>query len=176
MKKMSVGLLFGLLILFIGLAIIIKVVFNVDIPVVKIAIGIFFIYLGIKIIFGNVGFFSSGDKANVVFGESVIKPDLDKDQTFSTVFGKMTLDLREIVPVNPVTNYEVQTVFGATEILINSDLPIMINGEAVFGNAELSGGNSATFGKATYKSPSYDSSACRINLNAKVVFGEIKVR
>lgn len=48
----------------IGLSIIVRVVFNVDFPVLKILIGLFFIYLGFKIMFGI---------PNPVIGQFLIK-------------------------------------------------------------------------------------------------------
>jgi len=51
---MGAGLFWGLILILIGIGIVIRVVFNIDFPVVKFLIAFFFIFIGIKILGGTV--------------------------------------------------------------------------------------------------------------------------
>ena len=50
---MGAGIFWGAFLLLLGVALIVKVVFNVDFPVFKVLIGIFLVLLGLKVIFGK---------------------------------------------------------------------------------------------------------------------------
>ena len=51
--KMGAGLFWGAFLLLLGVALIIKVVFNVDFPVFKVLVGIFLVLIGFKVLFGR---------------------------------------------------------------------------------------------------------------------------
>jgi len=143
----------------IGFALIIKYVFNLDIPVGKIVIALFFIFIGIKLLVGQTKFFHTSNKeTNIIFNDTRLNGKDISASEYNVIFGKLVLDLRDIELSDLPKRLEVNTIFGATEILINDSLPIHIKTEAVFSGARLPNGNTVTFGSSEYSTFSYNPS------------------
>ena len=83
--KMGAGIFWGAFLLLLGVALIVKVVFNVDFPVFKVLIGIFLVLLGLKVIFGKFLVSPQHFKAEeTVFSERVYdNPESGKEYTLS---------------------------------------------------------------------------------------------
>jgi predicted membrane protein len=174
--KMGAGVFWGALLIVIGLALIIRFVFNIDFPVVKVIVAFFFIYLGIRILFGSFGTtrFETGPN-DVIFGErEFYEPEHNKE--YNVVFGKGVFDFTDTDLSNGNVNVKIGTVFGGSEIIIDRDMPVVIEADAVFAGAELPAGNTAVFGSTKYQSDnfSYDTNHLKIKLD--VVFGGAEVK
>jgi predicted membrane protein len=175
--KMDSGLFWGLLLIILGLSLILKVVFNIDFPVMKLLIAFFFIYLGIKVLFGNFGFsfFKSGPH-DVAFGEGSFKEIIQPAKEYNVVFGKGNFDFRNVqLPDSGEVNVKIATVFGASEILLNSKTPVKIKADAAFAGTKLPNGNSAVFGSVVYQSENYDELKPHLVLKTEVVFGGVDI-
>ena len=74
--KMGAGIFWGIILILIGLGIVIRVVFNIDFPVFKFLVAIFFIFLGLRMMFGSFGIvnFHVDSKNDVFFGEKIGEP------------------------------------------------------------------------------------------------------
>lgn len=176
--KMDSGLFWGLLLIILGLSLILKVVFHIDFPVVKLLVAFFFIYLGIKILFGNFGvtMFKTGPH-DVAFGEGSFKEVIQPAKEYHVVFGKGNFDFQRIqLPDSGHIEVKVSTVFGGTEILLNSDTPVRIKADAAFSGTQLPNGNSAVFGTVTYESENFDELRPYLLLKTEVVFGGVDIR
>jgi len=94
--KMGAGLFWGALLLVIGIALIIKVVFNIDFPVFKILVGVFFIFLGIKVLFGRV-LIPEGKigPEETIFNERVYE-HTENGKEYSVIFGKGEYDFTDV--------------------------------------------------------------------------------
>ena len=69
---MGAGLIWGVFILLVGVALIIKVIFNVDFPVVKIFLGLFLVFLGLKVLLTKNDFMRGHTGSNeTIFSERV---------------------------------------------------------------------------------------------------------
>lgn len=174
--KMSISLIIGIFFIFLGISFILKVIFKIDFPVFKILIALFFIYLGFKILFGSFNVFHiRSDSSSAVFSELNYSGEIEDGGEYSAVFGKVNLDLRNVVLTEPETFIKVNAVFGGSEIFLPSGLPVKIKSDVVFGGVQLPDRNSGGFGSARYKSDNYDSSANRLIIEANAVFGGIQV-
>jgi len=174
--KMSAGVFWGAVLIFIGLALIIRFVFNVDFPIFKVLIAGFFIYLGIRILFGSFGIFhlESGPD-DVLFSErEFIRPENNKE--YNVLFGKGTFDFTDIDLSQGNVNVKIGTVFGATEVRINEDMPVRIIADAIFAGAELPGGNTAVFGSSSYQSESFHPDSNHLKIKLDVVFAGAQVK
>jgi len=173
--KMGTGLFWGAFLLLLGIALIIKVVFNVDFPVFKVVVGIFLILLGIKLLFGRVIFPSHHfEPEDTIFNEKVYdNPESGKD--YSVLFGKGVYDFTGVDLSKGSFNTKVSTVFGGTQIIIPRDKPVKIKADAVFAGAELPEGNTAVFGTTVYESDSWSSDSAGIYIKLDVVFGGVQV-
>jgi predicted membrane protein len=174
--KMGAGLFWGLILILIGIGIVIRVVFNIDFPVVKFLIAFFFIFIGIKILVGNFDFRKGHGDNTTIFGESKIVGLQGDQKEYNVIFGSSVIDLRDIDLTEGSKEIEINTIFGGTVLKIDDKTPVKIKAEAVFGNAELPNGNSATFGSNRYESESFNKDTSYLYIKTDVVFGSLKVR
>jgi len=174
---MGGALFWGTIVIVIGASIILNGVFKINIPIFKILFGLLFVFIGLKIIFGSwqgVSGSRCGDH-DVVFHEQTIN-QLDEDKKeYNAIFGKMTLDLRDM-QIETSRTIEVHTVFAATEIFLNKELPVKIITNVVFGGANLPDRTSGGFGSTTYSSKNLDENAPYLIIKADTVFGGLDVR
>lgn len=200
------SLIFGIIIILIGVSIIIKVVFQIDIPVFKICLGLLFLYIGIRIIFGGMNCCShNGSRSSVfcskhynVYDENVkeektviIDKDGNADTTYTEsghtgfngkkkqydiVFGSSVIDLREIVLKEKVTTVTVNTVFGSSKILINKNIPYKLTTDVAFGSVKLPDGNSAGFGNSNLTNADINDTTKYLSIKVNVVFGSSEIR
>jgi len=176
--KMGHTLFWGLLLIILGIALILRIVFNLDFPIFKIFIAFVLIYLGIKILFGSFGtkihFYSDNEK-DIIFSERNFS-NFEKNGQYSTVFGKSTFDFRGYDLQGEIRHLKISTVFGGTEIKIDKDLPVRIKLESAFSGVDLPNGNSSVFGSTTYESPAFSPDKPYLDLKLEVVFGGMEVK
>ena len=175
--RMGPAIFWGLFLIVIGFALIIKYVFNLDIPVGKIFIALFFIFIGIKLLVGQTKFFHTSKKeTDIIFNDARLNGKDISASEYNVIFGKLVLDLRDIELSDLPKRLEINTIFGATEILINDSLPIHIKAEAVFSGARLPNGNTVTFGSSEYSTFSYNPSDKFLMIKSDVIFGGLEVK
>ncbi len=175
--KMSGSIILGIIFIFIGISFIAKVFFKIDLPVFKILVALFFLYLGFKMLFGSFGESSfKHDSHNAVFSETRVNGHVADGDEYNAVFGKVMVDLRNIELTEPETEIEVNAVFGGAEVLINSNTPIKIKTDVAFGGIDLPDGKSGGFGSSGYTTPKYEEGSNVLYLKLNAVFGGIKVR
>ena len=172
---MGAGIFWGAFLLLLGVALIIKVVFNVDFPVFKVLIGIFLVLLGIKVLLGKTLISHDHFMAEeTIFNEQVYdNPESGKE--YSVVFGKGVYDFTNVDLEKGSFRAKVSTVFGGTQIIIPRDKPVRIKADAVFAGAELPDGNNAIFGTSIYESESWSADTASIDIKVEVVFGGVQV-
>ena len=172
---MGAGLFWGAFLLLLGVALIIKVVFNVDFPVFKVLVGIFLVLLGLKVLFGRT-FISERhfSPEETIFNERVYEnPESGKE--YSVVFAKGVYDFTNVNLDEGSFHAKVSTVFGGCQIIIPRDKPVRIKADAVFAGAELPDNNTAVFGSSVYESDNWRSDSASINIKVDVVFGGVQV-
>jgi predicted membrane protein len=176
--KMGSSLFWGILLIVIGLSLVIKIVFNIDFPIFKIIIAFIFIYIGIRIMVGS-SFRPFGEhktESDVIFGESHFK-NAQHGRDYNVVFSKGNFDLRDIkLNETGPTYVKINTVFGASEVIIRREMPVRIKVDAAFAGAQLPNGNSAAFGSTIYTSDSLDLSKPYLDIKADIAFGGLNVR
>ncbi len=173
---MGAGVFWGALLIFIGLALIIRFVFNVEFPVFKVLFAMFFIYIGLRILFGSFGLFHfETGPDDVIFNErEFYRPENNKE--YNIVFGKGNFDFTDIDLSQGNVSVKIGTVFGASEIRIDRDMPVKITADAVFSGAELPDGNTAVFGTSSYLSESFNPDSNHLKIKLDVVFAGVQVR
>jgi predicted membrane protein len=171
------SMLVGIIFLVIGAAIILKVVFKLDLPVFKLLAAGVFIYIGIRIMFGGTLFQRSTENENsAIFSESTYRgePDMEKSE-YNAVFGKINLDLQQLELKQPKTKIIVNAVFGGAEIKLPAEIPVKIKSDVIFGGAQLPEGNSGGFGTYRYKSDNFDENQPYLILEINAIFGGAQV-
>jgi predicted membrane protein len=174
--KMGPSLFWGLLLVILGLSLIFRIVFNIDFPLFKIFIAFLLIYFGIKMLFGSFHGPRIETKENeVLFGEKQFS-DPENHRDYSVVFGKGVYDFRDYDLKGEKRFIKISTVFGASVVKLNKNMPVKIRVESAFAGTELPNGNSAVFGSTTYTSPDFDSNKPFLEIKLEVVFGGCEVR
>lgn len=165
----TTGLIWGCMLILIGLITLINVIFNINIPVFRILLALFFIYLGLKTLTGTSRtdryFYSSCSSAQGVCTEKNITQ-------YNIMFNKQIIDLTNPDILTPNMLIEINTSFAESIVLIDTTQPMKIEASASFGSMELPNNTQLSFGSHMYQTPTYQSSTEPINMKARVVFGK----
>lgn len=169
---MFTGAFWGIFLVLIGVSILIRVFFNIDLPVFRIFFGLFFIAIGLNIIFGRQIPFS--DSRNIFFGEATINAN-DSRGKYSVIFSKGITDLTNLPANGELASIEVNTVFGDNTIYIKKGTAVSIKGNAAFGQIELPDGNNIAFGSNHYSTGNIEKGSPYLKLDINTVFGATRV-
>lgn len=167
------GTFWGIILILAGISVLLKVFFQVDLPVFRIVFGLIVIAWGIHIITGRSVYQGHKDEANIVFSEGDFTPN-DKNK-YNVVFGKATTDLTALAREDLNAKIEINTVFAENTVLIDAKTPAHIVVNSVFAGAFLPDGNSAAMGTYHYKSPGLEKAKNYLRIEANVVFGSLKI-
>jgi hypothetical protein len=175
--RMGFGLLIGVLIMLWGLGIIINVVFHVNIPILKILLGLFLIYIGLKIIFGSsfpcsIFHWHSQD---AVFSNRTYQGLHGESNEYNAVFGKAMIDLRGVELKEKVTRIKVATVFGNAEVILDKNIPVRIKVDTILGEVKMPQNIGGSFGSAYYQSENFDENKNYLIIDASSVIGGIEI-
>jgi predicted membrane protein len=170
--KMGFGIFFGILLILVGVAIIIRILFGIDIPVLKILIALIFLYIGIRLLTGDFSLknLQSGENA-IIFGETTFKGFPD-NQEYTILFGSARIDLSGEDNPKELKKLEINTIFGSSELILKKSLPFHVQADAAFASARLPENKDTAFGKIKYQNASKE---VLLDIDAHVVFGEFKV-
>jgi predicted membrane protein len=171
------GLFWGIILIIIGISLIVKVVFKIDFPIMKVLVAFFFIYMGIKILAGNFGFLKIKTGPNdVIFSESTFVHELNLPAEQNVVFGRGVFDFRNLRESSLPAEIHINTVFGNSEILIRKTMPVIIKVDAAFAGATLPNDNSTVLGSANYQSANFDETKPHLTIKTDAVFSSVKIK
>ncbi len=172
---MGTGLFWGIILIVIGLSIIFKIFFDVNI--FRIVLAIAFILIGVKLLIGGPFVHHQGREADVIFGEKTIRENPIHGTDYNTVFGKTIYDFRDMDTLSArKTKIKFNTVFGSTEVYLPPDLAVVIQAEAAFSSLRLPNGHNIAFGSSEYSSNKAQSDVSALYIEAHVVFGGLEIR
>jgi predicted membrane protein len=174
--KMAPGLFWGVLLVLIGLAIIFRVVFHINLFGVLFAV--FLIFLGISLLVGKSWMFQhkKGER-NVMFEDRTVIEQPRDNTEYNVVFGRSVYDFRNIeFPDNQPIRVKINTVFGNSVILISKNTPVRIKSDAVFAASTMPDGNTVAFGSTQFATDTNAVSVNHLYIEAPVVFGAVQVR
>ncbi|MFN3402737.1 MAG: hypothetical protein ACK40G_01500 [Cytophagaceae bacterium] len=171
MEMFTSGIFWGILLVFIGLSIIIKVVFDINIPVFRIGFALLLIYLGVKLLIGISD--NSKSKESIVFGEGKVEGELSK-QEYNVLFGKGHIDLTgSSVNVEIVGKKKINVIFGQADVLVSDTVPVCIKSSSAFGAINFPDKTIISFGERQYNTSPETVACTEIELN--VVFGQAEI-
>ncbi len=174
--KMAPGVFWGILLVIIGLSIIFRFVF--DINLFRVVIAVFLILVGIKILIGDKGIFDfKSQKDDVFFGQRTIKTTPDNKTEYNVIFGKSEFDFRDVdfKDSKPI-RVKVNTICGSSQIILSKDTPVKIKANSAFAAARMPDGSSNVFGTSVYSSGNFDSEGSYLYIEADVVFGSLEIK
>ncbi len=172
--KMGIGLFWGIVLIVIGISIVFKVIF--DINMFRIIMAIFFILLGIKILLGKSAFHYGAKDKDVIFNDKHFTEFPGTDTEYNTIFGKSVFDFSSApITVNNAIKLEFNTIFGDAEIRLPEGLPVKIKADAVFGAAKMPDNNTAVFGTTNYVTEHDEASSKFVSIEVNTIFGNTEV-
>lgn len=168
----------ALVLILLGTLFLLNNLFNLNLSVIKILMAIGFVSLGIILVSGRkVSGFGDGqlDEAELVlFGTAKSYARSGKQQeTFTTIFGERTILMERIDTTEK--QLFINAYFAECTLLIPKDMPISINGKAVFGEVNLPNGKEVNFGERQFSTQGEQDNK-GVMIQAVAVFGEIKCR
>ncbi len=173
------SMILGTIIVVVGLSVILGAVFGVNIPIFKILLGLFFVYLGVKIIFGSfsidIDSKTVASDHQAIFSKSTFTyPNQSQKNEYATVFGASTLDLTNSSDLMD-KKVEISTVFGETVVRVRKGVPLRVRTKTLVGQTTLPGKNISAIGTFEYVTPGISSSDSALSIDTNVVFGSVKI-
>jgi|GEM_PF-1218246 len=151
---------------------------DLNLSIFKIFLAIGFISLGLILLSGRkVSGFGDGTLDNaetVLFGtaRSFARAGTQQE-TFTTIFGERTILLERIDTAEK--QLFINAYFAECTLLIPKDMPVTINGKAVFAEVSMPDGKEVNFGERTFSNRPKESPA-GVAIQAVAAFAEIKCR
>lgn len=165
------GLFWGIILILIGVSIIVRVLFNIDLPVFRIVFALIIIYFGVKILTGGNWIKTNGKTA--IFDNKTMNVATDGTE-YNVIFSKARIDADSKLQENG-EKLEINSVFGSTVLKISSVVPTMVKVSAAFSTTYLPDGNSISFGSYTYKNSSFSPNSPYRLIEANAVFSSFNI-
>ncbi|MFZ4739568.1 MAG: LiaF domain-containing protein [Bacteroidales bacterium] len=160
----------GIILIILGVLFLVQEFLNIDIPFFTILISCLFIYLGVKLINGNINT-KKMDNLNV-FGSHILAYS-DGLYDYSNVFGESKLDLSTI-EINEDKTIEINCIFGDFKVKLSENLNYKILSNTVFGKTSLFVRSTDGFGNQIYIPSNYNTNLPCLTIKSSVVFGQIE--
>ena len=154
---MNFELFWGLCLFFLGLSIIINILFGIAIPVIRLIAGGLLIYTGVSMITET---------------NHRTKPVRSSPNYHEIKFEKKTIDLSSFKPDN-LTESDINIVCGSAKLRLNPDVPTKLVITSVASHTDLPNGSTIPFGSYTYST--HESESPLLILNIRVVTGSLKI-
>ena len=179
------NMFWAILFIAVGVILLIQTVFNIELPIVRILIGLLLIYMGFKMITkpSSPGIISlkvnkiSSD-TETIFTQNEMKAKTSDGSThrkFSTVFGSSNLDLRGLTPEDLAQEIKIENAFGRTLVKTDNTIPIKANVDTGFASVSIRGQKTGNFGDSLLQTTDYSSDKPAYKLNINAAFGEVIV-
>lgn len=170
----SSALFWGVLVIAIGLAMIIKTAFKITFSIAKVIIALVFIYFGVSIVLGIFGVKPNMDTGsnNVIFNSANIMAVNDKNE-YSIIFGSGDINLTTVTDLT--RKIKVSSVFGSARVILNPAVPVRIKASSAFGRIQTPDGLTATFGEHTYTAGDQNSAGGVLQIDASSAFGNMEI-
>lgn len=169
----------GLLFIIIGVLIVIKALFKIDIPIFRLIVAFLFVLIGIKILLD--GFrpkpetkTASPHTQNIIFSERIIEWDGIR-KGYDIVFASGHIHLHNALYLKERTDLKISTIFAASEIQIPAKVPVKIDISSAFGEVNLPNNESTTMGHYEYTSPNFSNRKPYLNLRLDTAFGRTDI-
>ena len=165
------GTFWGMVLVIWGFSVILNAVFHLNIPALRIILGLIIIYVGFRMLLGWS--FKPGSSAAAMTSVTFKGTKAEKD--YSVAFGSAVVDLTKVELEEPETVVTVNVSFGNAAIKVDPRICVMVEATSAFGTAVMPNGNAAAFGRTTWESRPRKANERRLVIRAHVVFGKLQV-
>jgi hypothetical protein len=175
MRRFGFGFVVGILFLFIGASMALDTVFAMHVPIVTLAIALFLVAVGAKVLLGSGTRRQPGPSSGEAWlADRRFAPDgpLTRDERYDVVFGRGFVDLSHVpAPTDDVT-VQIDAVFGTAVVKMNPAVPYEVIGSAAFGEVKMPDRSAAAFGNVAYRSKPEQP---HLHVKVNAVFGACQV-
>jgi predicted membrane protein len=166
------GTFWGVFLILIGITVLVRVFFNIDLPIIRIFFGVLIIAIGINILFGRSMTWKETD--TIMFGEGEFKSSGNRGE-YTVVFGRGITDLTDLKK-DTNEKIEINTIFGENIVYLKKGIPISVKASSAFGQIDFPDGNNAVFGSYNYTSPEFKKDKPYVRIEMNTVFGSTRVK
>ncbi|MDN5303814.1 MAG: hypothetical protein PWP46_693 [Fusobacteriaceae bacterium] len=149
-----------------------SMIFPFNIPIFKIALAIFFFYMGLQILLGGFGINIKNKENTIMFKKSKVEVS-SKFKEYNIVFGSGVIDLRGL-NIEEIENIEINIVFGNATVIVDKNIMTEMKISTVFGSSSLPNGSSSFFGDTNFIIGDNQENK-KLSLDCSVVFGSLQV-
>lgn len=169
--------IWGIIFIALGILILIKTIFGIDIPIFRILIALAFLYVGILLLINppqSKVFISHSNthSQQTVFGKRNFTHG-ELAANYQITFGQSTIDLRAIKLDKPAST-DINISFGSATLRLNPEIPTLITANASFGKVAFPDDTEITMGNHTYRSHPHEVEPL-LNIRANISFGSLEI-
>ncbi len=172
MSFVSSAVFWGIIIILIGLSIILREVFHIHFPFLRVLFGLLLIFWGLKVLTGRSWKSRNHDAA--VFSTANMSYDESKRE-YNIVFGRGNVDLFKSEVPSQNKKVEINVVFGEGNIILNDSIPAKVEMNSVFGRVRSKDEQTGVFGSSVYTTSAYRQDEPYFQIEANAVFGNINI-
>ena len=147
-------------------------------PVILIILGIWLVYRRSGSASSPVGISPKQKNMTQGFGDLIIDAkDMDPDGlNLSSGFGDVEVNLTRARFADKEHNINISSGFGDVRVMLPQDVPVGASGKSFAGKIDILGRTADGLGNnLEYKDENYDTSAKKVNIKAKLGFGDIRI-
>lgn len=169
----SIPFFIGAFMIILGAAFFAEEIWQINIPVFKLTVGLVLIFVGLRLISNKKKDEGVRDEARIIFDDRPFDANFIRPN-YSVVFGSSIADLSSL-PAGENKIVGIKCVFGEFNVRINPKANVQIISKAAFGSLEFPDLSSYSFGDHLWRSSVFDPSQPTLTIRAEVVFGAIKI-
>ena len=169
------GVFWGCFIVLLGVAVVLKAVFHIDLPIFSIFWGLFLVAVGVSLIMGGrlVGKGIRSDSA-IVFGSGELRYEPAITE-YSVVFSSGRTDLGKAPEGG--SGLKVNAVFARNEVILPAKIDALLVIHTAFGATTLPDGSDAShFGETSWRTKPGAKGAPKWRIEINTVFGQTELR
>lgn len=171
MHFMTGSIFWGSILVLLGILMILKAVFHIQIPVFRTVLALFVIYWGVKLLIGRNH--SHIPNNTVIMNESKFETG-SNFADYNVILGNTVIDMRKDSLLTKDESKALNIVLGSATIYLNPKQRVNIQTSNVLGSATLPNRTSSFFGSSEYKINQPEPQGT-LFLEANVVLGELIV-
>ncbi len=165
----------GVLFILFGVSLILKAFWNIDLPLFRIGLALFLIYLGLGLIFqppwkwgARERVIREGSERSWIFSSGTVFLE-EGASTFNAIFSSLEADFSSLSGEEK-RMIECNAIFGSVVVTLPRDVPVRLEGHAVFGSVQFPDRKSVSFGSLSSEAQS------EVVIVANAVFGSVEFK
>ena len=164
------GFFIGIVFLTVGIVLLLNSIFNFNVHIFKLIVGLVIVLLGVFVLFNGFGIH---DTTNIIFKEGIIRTER-AGKEYNIIFASGTIDLSKIDLENEIKPVKINTIFAQGRVILNTETPALIRASSAFGELELENSSLGAFGSRKFRIGDIDTDRGYLDIEANAVFGQLK--